>query len=73
MSLYLINTVIIGLETETLKRLKAIIGDDWFRTAITTVIFLVCLLRYRYAIVKDYYNKLSSRYRYSKEKLLALE
>lgn len=70
---YLIDTVIAGSETETLKRLEAIAGDDRFRTAITTVIFSVCSLGYGYATVDDYYDELSSRYRYSREKIPALE
>ncbi|KFY02574.1 hypothetical protein O988_02073 [Pseudogymnoascus sp. VKM F-3808] len=70
---YLIDTAIAGSETETLKRLEAIAKHDRFRTAITTVIFSVCSLGCGYATVGDYYAELSWRYRYSKEKIPALD
>jgi hypothetical protein len=53
---YLINVAIAGSQTETLKRLEAIVGHDGFRKAITTVVFLVCSLEREYATINDYYD-----------------
>lgn len=70
---FLIDTVIAGSETETLKRLEAIAGHDQFKTAVTTVIPPACPPGYGYATADDHYSELCSRYRYSKEKIPALE
>ena len=55
---HLLDTAIVGSQTETIERFEAIAKHEIFRKFITTVIFSVCSLKGGYLTVNDYYNGL---------------
>ena len=63
---YLIDTAIVGSQTETLERFKAIARHHVFSKTVTTVVFSACPLEREYATADEYYQDLRTNYTGSK-------
>ncbi|KAH6689926.1 hypothetical protein BKA61DRAFT_585130 [Leptodontidium sp. MPI-SDFR-AT-0119] len=70
---HLLDTAIVGSQTETIERFEAIAAHELFLKFVTTVIFSVYSLQGEYATVNGYYNDLPRHYEGREMRLPTLE